>query len=199
MNENIRKTIANGQVDSFYAQDLSDVNRRVELWRLLLPRVELYYAAKVNPDPKIVERCVSLNTGFDAASPFEIQMFLDQGSKPENIIFANPVKTVEQLKFSKAKGVKKVTFDCVEELEKIAVHFPEAECVIRIATISTEAKYNLNEKFGAFMSQVPSMLELAKKLKIRVRGVAFHTGSGGVCASSYVDSIKNSRKVFDIA
>lgn len=68
MKDNVRKVIASGQVDSFFALDLSDVNRRVELWRLLLPRVELFYAAKVNPSPGIIERCVSLNTGFDAAS-----------------------------------------------------------------------------------------------------------------------------------
>lgn len=109
------------------------------------------------------------------------------------------MKTEAQLKYAKAVGVKMTTLDSLEELEKIALHFPEADCLVRIVTTTTAARYNLNEKFGAEMSQVPAILELAKKLNVRMRGVAFHTGSGGVFAESYVESIKNARKVFDIA
>lgn len=36
-------------------------------------------------------------------------------------------------------------------------------------------------------------------MKLRVKGVAFHTGSGGVKFSSYESSITNARKIFDMA
>jgi ornithine decarboxylase len=74
---------------------------------------------------------------------------LDLGVLPEKMIFANPVKSIPHFKFSCEKGIKKMTFDSKEELQKIARYFPDAECVLRIATKETTAAYNLNEKFGA--------------------------------------------------
>ena len=56
---------------------------------------------------------------------------------------------------AKKFGIKMMTFDCSEELYKISKHFPEAECILRITTEKTTALYNLSEKFGAFMTEVP--------------------------------------------
>jgi diaminopimelate decarboxylase len=42
-----------------------------------------------------------------------------------------------------------MTFDSIEELEKISKDFPDAECILRIATDTSGARYNLSEKFGA--------------------------------------------------
>ena len=92
-----------------------------------------------------------------------------------------------------------MTFDCSEELHKIKKHFPEAECVLRIATEKTTALYNLSEKFGAFMTEIPELLQTAQELGLKIKGVAFHTGSGGVTFDSYEESLINTRKVFDKA
>lgn len=92
-----------------------------------------------------------------------------------------------------------MTFDSIEELEKIKQHHPKADCVIRLATVVTTALYNLSEKFGVFMQDVPKILEKAKQLGLRVKGVCFHTGSGGVTLEAYSSSLENARKVFDIA
>jgi len=43
------------------------------------------------------------------------------------------------------------------------------------------------------------MLQVAKDLGLRVKGVAFHTGSGGVTYDAYESSLKNARKVFNLA
>ena len=92
-----------------------------------------------------------------------------------------------------------MTFDSIEELEKIKKWFPKAECVLRIAVDATTAVYNLSEKFGATMQEVPKILDVAKKLNLHIKGVAFHTGSGGVTFSSYESSLKNIRKIFNMA
>jgi ornithine decarboxylase len=115
-----------------------------------MPKVELFYAVKTNPDSKIVERCHNLGTGFDVASTAEMEMVKSFGVDSENLIFANPVKSIEDLKTAKKFGIKKMTFDSIEELYKIKKIIPSAECVLRIATDAsmTTALYNLNEKFG---------------------------------------------------
>jgi len=164
-----------------------------------MPRVEMFFAAKVNPDDEILKKCVAMNTGFDVASINEMQQLLDMGVDTKDFIFANPVKSEGQLKYAKEHGILQMTFDSAEELHKIKKHHPKADCVLRIATDCTSAVYNLSEKFGASMKDVPELLAVGKKLNLRIKGVAFHTGSGGVTIKAYRDTLQNARKVFDMA
>lgn len=124
---------------------------------------------------------------------------LDLGAKPENLIFANPIKTKDQLEFAKKHNVRKMTFDSEEELHKIKKWFPGAECVIRIMTKSTDARYNLSEKFGIAPEDAHKLLQKAQKLGLRVKGVSFHVGTGGVSFDAYDASIRNARMLFDQA
>ena len=90
-----------------------------------------------------------------------------------------------------------MTFDNEEELEKISKHCPKAEVVLRIGTESTDAKWDLSKKFGAFMDDVPDLLKAVKRHKLNLIGVSFHCGTGGVSFPSYQDSLINAKKVFD--
>ena len=81
-----------------------------------MPRVELFYAAKTNPDLEICKTALKMGTGFDVASAKELQDIIDLGAKPDDLIFANPMKTEDQILVAKKNGVQKMTFDCIEEL-----------------------------------------------------------------------------------
>ena len=65
------------------------------------------------------------------------------------------------MEFAKENGVKMLTFDNVEELNKIKRNFPEAECIMRISTIATDARYNLSEKFGVLPENGIELLKVA--------------------------------------
>ena len=186
---------------AFFIHDISNVDVRVAIWRHLLPRVELFYAVKTNPDQAIVDRCAKLATGFDVASPAEMLQVYKCGGNFEKVIYANPVKSPAHIAKALEYGIKKMTFDSVEELEKIKKVMPDAECVLRISTDSslTTAIYNLNEKYGLPMNKVDDVLRAAKNLDMRIKGVAFHVGSGGVGVKAYASSIINARKIFDRA
>ena len=188
-----------GLTDSFYLYDIADVHDRITIWRQFLPRVELWYAAKVNDDVETFKALIRRGCGFDVASVKEFSTVLALGVDPKKLIFANPVKEEYQLEGARKLGVSKMTFDSVEELQKIKKYYPEAECVIRLAVDNTTAVYNLNEKFGVPMKDVPVILKEGKRLGMRIKGVAFHTGSGGVTIVSYEQSLRNARKVFDMA
>ena len=58
MKEHIRHRIKSGQKHSFISFDISEVEHRVNLWRKLMPRVEIFFAAKVNPDPEIMKKSI---------------------------------------------------------------------------------------------------------------------------------------------
>lgn len=118
---------------------------------------------------------------------------------PHNLIYANPVKQTSHIEFAKKNGISKMTFDCVDELYKIKEVYPAADCVLRITTKATNAIYHLAEKYGASMADVPELLALAKKLGLRVKGVSFHVGTGGVIADAYICSLVDTRNVFNMA
>ena len=64
----------------------------MNLWRKTLQKVKIYYAVKVNSDPKIIRELVELNTGFDCSSINEMKLVLKYNANPEDIIFTHPIK-----------------------------------------------------------------------------------------------------------
>ena len=188
-----------GLTNSFYVFDIANVHERINVWRQFLPRVQIWYACKALDDDEVIKAVLGRGGGEDVATIHEFAKAIKLGADPEKLIFANPMKEEHQIEGAKKHHVKKMTFDCIEELHKIKKIFPKAECVMRIAVEVTTAVYNLSEKFGVPMKDVPALLKEAKKLNLRVKGVAFHTGSGGVTFESYDCSIRNARKIFDMA
>ena len=62
------------------------------MWREYLPRVDLWYAAKVLEDDKVYKAIINEGCGFDVASEHEFKKVLSLGADPNKLIFANPVK-----------------------------------------------------------------------------------------------------------
>ena len=54
--------------DAFYVFDLGDTLKKHRRWLREFPRIQPFYAIKVNPDPTLLKILVSLGTGFDCAS-----------------------------------------------------------------------------------------------------------------------------------
>jgi ornithine decarboxylase len=78
--------------ESFWAFDTTSVVDRIQIWRHTLPRIEVFYATKCNPDFEICKKVVEMDCGFDVASIQEMTDVVKLGGNPENMIFANPVK-----------------------------------------------------------------------------------------------------------
>jgi len=104
--------------EPFYIVDLGILTQKLEQWKRLLPRVEPFYAVKCCPDPVILKTLARFGIGFDCASKGEIQQVVELGVPRENIIMANPCKGPSHILKAKADGVKKMTFDNFDELEK---------------------------------------------------------------------------------
>lgn len=140
-----------------------------------------------------------MGQAFDCATVAEIDYVLKLGAKPEDIIFAHPVKLERSIMFAKEKGVKVMTFDCVEEVTKIHSVYPEAELVLRIAVERTNAPSPMGKKFGAVFELWEPILMHCKDLGMKVRGVSFHVGSGGCAFEQYENSLKHAQQIFEMA
>ena len=129
----------------------------------------------------------------------EMKTVLMFGAKPENIIYANPFKSEENLAYAKSQGIRLMTFDCEEEVANVQKIFPDAELVLRIAVEDTDAPCPMGKKFGAPREFWPSILDKCKELGMKVRGVSFHVGSGGCSFKAYKDAIEDAKTVFKLA
>lgn len=186
--------------EPFYVVDLGDICRKVKLWRLKLPRVQPFYAIKCNPLPEVLQTLAHFGLGFDCASKNEIDTVLEEtGIDPSRIIYANPCKTKSFIRHARSRGVRRMTFDNIAELDKIAEVCPEAELILRIKVDDSGSVMKFSAKFGADLSIVPNLLKHAADLGLKIVGVSFHVGSGCGDPSSFNRAILDARSVFDQA
>lgn len=163
---------------------------QVEKFRRILPRVTPYYAVKSNPHPDIVKTFMKQGTGFDVASRYEIELVLKCGAKPGKIIFANPIKLPETMKFALEQGITLTVFDSEYELYKIAEYAPGSRVLVRIKVPNVGSRVELSLKFGADPTDAIPLLIKAHKLGLVPAGIAFHVGSQCIHVENYIEAFE---------
>ncbi|KGK40319.1 hypothetical protein CAS74_001012 [Pichia kudriavzevii] len=191
----------------FYVCDLGELKRQLGLWNQVLPFVKPYYAVKCNPNAKFVETLIKFgNVGFDCASLDEIRtvchiyesLGYSTADFKDNVIYANPVKPVSHLLYANNKNINLTTVDSIEEVEKIAKFTNgRMNVLIRITTDDSTATCPLSVKFGADLRYSCQIVQRCLDLGIRIRGIAFHCGSGFKDPSTLIKAVSDSRKLWD--
>jgi ornithine decarboxylase len=174
-------------------------------FRRHLPRVQVYYAVKANPDPLIVRTLFQEGASFDVASMPEFMIVYEnikhlpakqrQDWIWDKIIYANPTKptsTLEELNQYKPL----VTFDNREEIHKIKRHAPNAGLALRLKVPNTGAMVELSSKFGAAPGEAVDLILEADRLGLTVEGVSFHVGSQTTNFENYVQALQLTANIF---
>jgi len=188
-----------GTPDAFHVVDISEIVNRLLLWQSALPQVNPFYAVKTNPDAVIVKAMAALGAGFDCASEHEMKQVLETGTPPTRIIFAQPRKFDSGIRFAKQHGIKKMTFDSVDELQKMAQLFPDSEFVLRIKTDDSHSSAPLSIKFGATLELSRQLIKLCAEKKLNLIGISFHVGSGATDPEAYRKSIADAAGLIQYA
>ena len=196
----ISKFLENNDDNSaFYIVNVKKIVEQYEKWVERLPRVKPFYAVKCNPNPVITKILSKFDIGFDCASKNEISQVINHGVDPANIIYANPCKASDQIRFARSEDVDLMTFDDVHELYKIKLYHPHARLVLRIKTDDSKSVCKFNCKFGADTCEIKNILHTAKILGLDVVGISFHVGSNCQDAKTYYTALQDVRNAFDIA
>lgn len=159
---------------------------------------------KCNPNPKLMDLMCSLpGMCVDCAGVEEINMCLSRGIKPDHIIFANPIKSVEGIECMRKNGIWTGTVDSIEEVQKmhdvLGDDAKHCRIVIRLWVDDSHSVCALGSKFGCHLDEVPSILNQVKLCGMEAVGVAFHVGSGNEDHYAYERAINDSAKVFNMA
>lgn len=168
-------------------------------FRKCLPEVIPFYAIKANPHPGVIKTFIKLGTSFDVASAPEMKQVLALGASPQKIIFANTIKTPEDIAFARRRRVKLMTFDNEPELYKLAKYFPGAHVLVRIKVDNRGSVVALSLKFGADQEQAFFFLRKAKALGLVPAGVSFHVGSQATNVENYLQAIEIAADIFEEA
>ncbi len=177
-------------------------------FRRHLPRIQVYYAMKANPNPEIVRTLFKEGASFDVASMPEFMVVYENIKKMparerqqwiwDKIIYANPTKPIDTLEqLNKYKPL--VTFDNREEIHKIKQHAPNAGLVLRIKVPNTGAMVELSSKFGALPGEAVDLILEADRVGLTVEGLSFHVGSQTTNFENYVQALNLSANIFQEA
>ncbi len=199
------KKLAQQHGTPLFIIDHDALRKAYRLFRRHLPRVQVYYAVKANPDPEIVRTLFKEGASFDVASMPEFKIvYQNIRQMPakqrqdwiwDKIIYANPTKPTDTLEeLNRYKPL--VTFDNLEEIQKIKRHAPSAGLVLRLKVPNTGAMVELSSKFGALPGEAVDLILEADRLGLTVEGLSFHVGSQTTNFENYVQALNLSANIF---
>jgi ornithine decarboxylase len=199
------KKLAQQHGTPLFVIDHDALRKAYRLFRKHLPRVQVYYAVKANPDPEIVHTLFKEGASFDVASMPEFKIVYRyikhlpakqrQDWIWDKIIYANPTKPTDTLEeLNRYKPL--VTFDNLEEIEKIKKHAPNAGLVLRLKVPNTGAMVELSSKFGAPPGEAVDLILAADRVGLTVEGISFHVGSQTTNFENYVQALNLSANIF---
>ena len=164
INERLIRRITKKQPGPLMMISQAALKKQYETFHRFLSNVTPYYAIKANPHPEIIKAFIKLGASFDVASAAEMKQVLNLGAHPSKIIFANTIKSTEDILFTQKRRVRLMTFDNEPELYKIAKHYPKAHVLVRIKVANKGSQVELSLKFGADPEQAYLLLRKAKAL-----------------------------------
>ena len=148
----------------------------------------LHYAVKANANSRILQMISDYGFGADCVSGNEVQKALENGFKPDKIVFAGVGKTDDELRLAIDKNIFCVNCESLQELEILNAFAGICNKKVRVALrinpdidaqthahITTGLQYN---KFGLSLQDVDYIIQNKEKYSnLLMDGVHFHIGS----------------------
>jgi ornithine decarboxylase len=170
--------------------DCEQVRRQYRALREALPGVDLHYALKPLPHASVVATLKDEGACFDLATTGEVELVKDQGIAPERCIHTHPIKRDSDIRDALRFGVTTFVADNPDEIRKFVRYRKRAELLLRVCFRSPTAVCDLSKKFGCEPGAVLGLIEQARRLGVRVRGLSFHVGSQATDPSKYIEAIQ---------
>jgi ornithine decarboxylase len=173
--------------------DCDAIRRQYRSLAAALPGVGLFYALKPLPNAEVVATLRALGAGFDVATTGEIELVRSQRVAPGRCVHTHPIKRDADIRAALGFGIRTFVADNPDEIRKFERYRSRAELLLRVSFRNPAAVVDLSRKFGCEPGAVPRLLELARTLGVRVKGLSFHVGSQVADPGRYVEAIDTCR------
>ncbi len=184
-----------------YIYDLASLQRHVAAMRSVMPEnTQLYYAAKANPDRKILATLAPWVEGFEAASGGELD-WLHETHPEMSLIFGGPGKLESELASALDKNVEYFHVESLTELHRLAQLSAERDQQVPILlrmniplegiTLTKLAMGGKPSPFGLDPQDLDSALALIRRNPgLLFQGFHFHMMSHQLCADTHLELIQ---------
>jgi diaminopimelate decarboxylase len=103
-----------------FVYDRSILDQKLDALRTALPRFEIYYSVKANPNLAILRHFVLRGCGLEIASAGEFLQALAAGCRPDSIVMAGPGKSDADLQLVLGGNIGEIHIESVHEAARIA-------------------------------------------------------------------------------
>ncbi|WP_114327658.1 pyridoxal-dependent decarboxylase, exosortase A system-associated [Candidatus Colwellia aromaticivorans] len=180
----------------FYAYDKALIANKVASLKSALPeKIQLHYAIKANPLPSLVHFMVDHVSGFDVASKKEMLLALQSGMPANEISFAGPGKTHDDIQAAIIAGITLHT-ESKTEISR-AIELGESLNIKPNIAIRVNPAFELkasgmkmsggSKPFGIDEELLPKLLNKLPYDKINFRGFHIFAGSQNLKAEAIIE------------
>lgn len=147
-----------------------------------IEELRINYAVKALSNLSILKLLKSQGSGLDTVSIQEVQLGLEAGFEPSEILYTPNGVSLEEIEEVSALGVH-INIDNLSILEQFGTRHPKVPVCIRInphvmAGGNTNISVgHIDSKFGISIHQLPHLLRIVENTGMNVNGIHMHTGS----------------------
>jgi diaminopimelate decarboxylase len=191
MNPEILQSIASTYGTPFYLYEENTIRRQIDQVKEVVEGLQsqVTYALKANANPELLRIIHRQGLEMEVATPGELKLAINAGSKASEIIWNSNGKTPEHIDFFCQQGIGSVNIDSLEEMDlwinPLQKH-PNAANIRFFLRINPNIDPKthpylstglLTSKFGIQESLIPQGIHKARDLKIPLVGFHAHIGS----------------------
>ena len=118
-----------------------------------------------------------------------MKLAINSGYKSSEILYANTMKSNNDIKNTLKYNIKLTTVDSVEAVEQIANIKWEPNILVRLAVDDSGARSPFSIKFGAKKEEWRKIVSAIDYYRLPLEGVSFHIGSASSNPSAFRDAI----------
>ncbi|WP_335933585.1 type III PLP-dependent enzyme [Streptomyces sp. PTD5-9] len=170
--------------------DLAGIEAQYEALLRELPGVHVRFAMKACPVDAVLARLAGRGSGFDAASPREIEQALRTGAPADRIHYGNTIKSDRDIAAAYRLGVRDFATDSLEDVAATAAHAAGSRVFCRLATAGDGALWGLSRKFGCSGADAVRVLEAARTAGLTPSGLSVHVGSQQMTSEAWQDAFE---------
>jgi len=167
--------------------DIQAVEKMVNFWEDHLPQVEMYHKVKSNSDPRLLSDLFDMGLRFQLTTKKDFSVLESAGIPASDSVLISAAKMNSLLKEAKKAHVPFLSFDCENELIKIAKFHPDAELLLDLSCF----------KFPEAIGISRNLFEYASMLGMKVSGVCLGERTFPN-AESLVDELSNCEKILEL-
>ena len=185
MNQGTLLSIAQQEGHPVYVYDANKIEQQFSRLQNAFSGIEklrINYACKALSNLSILGLMKKMGSGLDTVSVQEVQMGIQAGFEPQDIIFTPNGVSLEEIECAAKIGVQ-INIDNLSILEQFGTKHPNIPVCIRInphvmaGGNSNISVGHIDSKFGISIHQIPHVLRIVENTNMHINGVHMHTGS----------------------